>query len=46
MNLRSVIIDECGAIKRYCSDYSDMENEKYLEDHPECYMAVIEREVK
>lgn len=33
MELRSVIVDECGTIKRYCSDYSDMENEKYLEEH-------------
>lgn len=27
MELRSVIVDECGTIVRYCSDYSDMENE-------------------
>lgn len=28
MELRSVIVNECGTIKRYCSDYSDMDNRK------------------
>lgn len=44
MELRSVIVDECGTIKRYYSDYSDIENEKYLKEHPEYYMTVIEIE--
>ena len=44
MELRSVIVDECGTIVRYCSDYYDMENEKYLEEYPECHMTVIEIE--
>lgn len=44
MELRSVIVDECGTIVRYCSDYSYMENEKYLEEYPECHMTVIEIE--
>lgn len=46
MELRSVIVDECGTIKRYCSDYSDMENEKYLEEHPEYHTSVIESGVQ
>lgn len=46
MELRSVIVDECGTIKRYCSDYSETKNEKYLEDHPEYHVAVIESEVQ
>lgn len=46
MELRSVIVNECGTIKRYCSDYSDMDNEKYLEYHPEYHISVIESEVE
>lgn len=46
MELRSVIVDECGTIKRYCSNYSDVENEKYLEEYPEYYITVIESEVE
>lgn len=44
MKLRSVIVNECGTIKRYCSDYSNMENEKYLENHPEYHTTVMESE--
>lgn len=44
MELRGVIVDECGTIKRYFSDYSETENEKYLEDHPEYHVSVIESE--
>lgn len=45
MELWSVIVDECGTIKRYYNNYSETENEKYLEDHPEYHVAVIESEV-
>lgn len=44
MELRGVIVDECGTIKRYFSDYSETENEKYLEEHPEYHVSVIESE--
>nr|DAX09858.1 MAG TPA: hypothetical protein [Bacteriophage sp.] len=44
MELRSVIVDECGTIKRYCGDYSDVENEKYLKEHSEYYMTIRESE--
>ena len=31
----SVIIDECGSIRAYCSNYSDDEIISILNDHPE-----------
>lgn len=31
----SVIVDECGSVRAYCSDYSDDEIISILNDHPE-----------
>ena len=42
MEYRNVICDECGTVRAYCSEYSDTEIEKILEDHPEWYLTRID----
>lgn len=42
MEYVSVIRDELGEVVRYCSEYTEKDNERYLERHPECYLSVEE----
>lgn len=41
MEYMSVIRNELGEIVRYCKDYTERDNEEYLETHPECYKSVV-----
>lgn len=41
MEYMSVIKNELGEVMRYCCEYSDEDNEQYLEQHPEYYRSTI-----
>lgn len=41
MECRRVIIDECGTVVRFWSDYTDIENMEFLEEYPECRISTV-----
>ena len=36
----SVIRNELGEVVRYCKDYTDKQNDEYLENHIEYYLSI------
>lgn len=45
MELRGIIVDECGTVRKFCDDYSESEIEEILENHPEWYMTTVEIQI-
>ena len=41
MEYMSVIRNELGEVVRCCKDYTQQENEEYLEIHPEYYLSTV-----
>lgn len=42
MEFVSVICDECGDVKIFCSNYSETKIEEILGNHPEWYLSIVE----
>lgn len=42
MEMQSVIKDECGTVVRFCNDYSEAQNEEFLQEHPEYTYSCLE----